>query len=90
LYALKGKETLRKVVVAKRGSLLPKAETTGGSTANALEGRVSLREDVFLLTERHKRERAVDRGVAERHAGWIQAIRNPGSFSNTLKGAETS
>jgi hypothetical protein len=71
LYTLKSRETLRKVVVAKRGSSLPKAETTGGSTANALKGRVSLREDVSILTKRHKRGRAADRGVVERHAGWI-------------------
>lgn len=77
-------------MIAKRGSSLPKAEITGGSTANALEGRGSLREDVFLLTEWHKSERAADREVVERHAGWIQAMRNPGSFSKTLKGNETS
>jgi hypothetical protein len=69
LYALESRETLRRVVVAKRGSLLSKAEITGDWTAKALKGRVSLREDVFLLTERHKRERAADRGVVERHAG---------------------
>jgi hypothetical protein len=69
LYALESRKTLKKVVFAKRGSLLSKAEFTGGWTAKALEGRVSLREDVLLLTERHKRERTADRGVAERHTG---------------------
>jgi len=81
LYALKSKRTLRKVVVTKRGSSLPKAEATGGSTANALEGRVSLREDVFLLTKWHNSERAANREAAERQAGWIQAMWDPGSFS---------
>lgn len=46
LYALESEETLRKVVVTKRGSLLSRAEITGDSTVNALKGRVSLREDV--------------------------------------------
>lgn len=68
-------------MVTKRGSSLPKAEGTGGSTANALKGRVSLREDVFLLTKRHNSKRAADREAVERYAGRIQAMRNPGSFS---------